>query len=321
MVSTDDKSNASRQGETAERAEPPRADVSNRPNEAGEAARRESIVRANVAAVRERIAEAAERAGRRPDSVRLVAVTKYVGCDEVRALIAAGCRDFGENRPQQLWEKAETLRSDWPPSVGAGVGPATVANSLTSVGPASNVHPGPQVGLAAPSSGGIRWHLIGHLQRNKVRRTLPLVALLHAGDSQRLLAEVDREAAGLVATAGLNAPAGGFPVLLEVNVSGDVAKHGFRPDELESVVARAGEWRHLRIAGLMAMSGLESDDDETRREFARVRELRERLVRNAPPGAPLDELSMGMSGDFEAAIAEGATLVRIGSALFEGLAT
>ncbi|HND55762.1 MAG TPA: YggS family pyridoxal phosphate enzyme [Pirellulaceae bacterium] len=297
MVSKDDKSNASRQGESGEPAELPDAVVSNPPNEAGEAARRESIVRANVAAVRERIAAAAARSGRRPDSVRLVAVTKYVGCDEVRALIAAGCRDFGENRPQQLWEKAETLRSDWPPSVGAGVEPV------------ARVEP------AASSSGGIRWHLIGHLQRNKVRRTLPLVSLLHAGDSERLLAEVDREAAGLVV------PAGGFPVLLEVNVSGDVAKHGFRPDELASVVARASEWRHLRLAGLMAMSGLESDEDETRREFARVRELREALVRNAPPNAPLDELSMGMSGDFEAAIAEGATLVRIGSALFEGLAT
>ena len=303
MVSKDDRSNASRQGESGEPAELPDADVTNPSNEVGEAARRESIVRANVAAVRERIAAAAERSGRRPDSVRLVAVTKYVGCDEVRALIAAGCRDFGENRPQQLWEKAETLRSDWPPSVGAGVGPVA------------------QVEPAAPSSGGIRWHLIGHLQRNKVRRTLPLVSLLHAGDGERLLAEVDREAARLVETAGSFVPAGGFPVLLEVNVSGDVAKHGFRPDELASVVARASEWRHLRLAGLMAMSGLESDEDETRREFARVRELREGLVRDAPPNAPLDELSMGMSGDFEAAIAEGATLVRIGSALFEGLAT
>ncbi|HND53775.1 MAG TPA: hypothetical protein PLV92_15305, partial [Pirellulaceae bacterium] len=136
------------------------------------AARCEAIVRANVAAVRERIAAAAERSGRRPDAVRLVAVTKYVGCDEVRALIAAGCRDFGENRPQQLWEKAETLRGDWPPSVGAGIGPVA----------------GVDPGSAASSGAGIRWHLIGHLQRNKVRRTLPLVSLVHAGDSERLLA-------------------------------------------------------------------------------------------------------------------------------------
>lgn len=153
----------------------------------------------------------------------------------------------------------------------------------------------------------IRWHMIGHLQRNKVRRTLPLVSLVHSVDSARLLAAIDDEAAAVV------------PVLLEVNVSGEEAKHGFLPHEVEPLLPQLPQYRNVAVRGLMCMAGLEGGLDDARREFALLRELRDRLRVNCPPGTTLDELSMGMSGDFEAAVEEGATLVRIGSALFEGI--
>ncbi len=157
----------------------------------------------------------------------------------------------------------------------------------------------------------IRWHMIGHLQRNKIRRTIPLVHLLHAGDSLRLLEELNGERAATADTAPLS-------ILLEVNVSGDAAKHGFAPQEVPGLLDALSKLPRLEIRGLMAMAGLEDDLATARRRFAEVRELRDSL-RTAWVGRfQLDELSMGMSGDYEAAIAEGATLVRIGSALFEG---
>lgn len=154
------------------------------------------------------------------------------------------------------------------------------------------------------------WHLIGHLQRNKIRRTLPLVTLLHSADSQRLLAELDRESR-LLGRAS--------EVLVEVNISGDAAKHGTSPDELEPLLATAAGLPNVRVRGLMTMAALEGDADRTRRDFAALRELRDRVLGNAPPSIDLTKLSMGMSSDYEAAIEEGATIVRIGSALFEGL--
>ncbi|MCL6504127.1 MAG: YggS family pyridoxal phosphate-dependent enzyme [Pirellulales bacterium] len=156
----------------------------------------------------------------------------------------------------------------------------------------------------------VRWHLVGHLQRNKVARTLPLVSLIHSVDSLRLLAAIESAAAIQQSPAD---------VLLEVNVSGQPQKHGFAPDAVAEALQQAATCRWLRLRGLMAMAGTPGDLAAARREFASLRELRDRL-REAAGGACLDELSMGMSGDFEAAIEEGATMVRIGTALFEGIA-
>jgi PLP dependent protein len=224
----------------------------------------------NLQQVRDRIAVAAQCSGRSPDDVRLVAVTKYVGAAETRALVAAGCRDLGESRPQELWRKAAELADDE-----------------------------------------IRWHFIGHLQRNKLARTLPLVCLLHSGDSLRLLeaiaAESDERARSAL-------------VLLEVNVSGDATKHGFGPEEIEPLGDRLAALGGVEIRGLMAMAGREGGPDDARREFARLRELRDRLQSAWGGRFELKELSMGMSSDFEIAVEEGATLVRVGSALFEGAA-
>ncbi len=155
-----------------------------------------------------------------------------------------------------------------------------------------------------------RWHLIGHLQRNKVKRTLPHWPLIHSADSLRLLIEISREAAAL------NIPA---DVLLEVNISGDATKHGFAPDEIEPLLPQIAKLSLVQVRGLMTMASREGDDSRARREFASLRELRDRLQPNCPPNVVLNELSMGMSGDYEIAIEEGATMVRVGSALFEGI--
>jgi PLP dependent protein len=223
----------------------------------------------NLAQVRQRISEAAARAGRREEEIKLVAVTKYVGQAEIRALVRLGCSDFGESRPQQLWQRNEEL-----------------------------------------ADMSIHWHIIGHLQRNKVRRTLPLASMIHSCDSRRILKTLDETSAEIECR---------VPILLEVNTSGDRTKGGFQIPEVESLLPDLAKFRHLDIRGLMCMASLEGGNETARRDFAALRTLRDRLRENCPPGIVLDELSMGMSGDYETAIEEGATIVRIGSALFEGI--
>ncbi len=230
--------------------------------------RLETQIAENVTRIREQIAEAAQRAGRSPDKVRLVGVTKYVGPEETAALVAAGVHDLGESRPQELWRKAEL---------------STFQD--------------------------VRWHLIGHLQRNKVRRTLPWVSLIHAGDSLRLLKEINDESARQSRIT---------PLLLEINISGDAAKHGFSPTEIEPLLSEIASLRHIQVQGLMTMASLYGGREQARKDFAALRTLRDRLAASCPPEISLKELSMGMSGDFDLAIEEGATLIRVGSALFEG---
>jgi PLP dependent protein len=156
----------------------------------------------------------------------------------------------------------------------------------------------------------VRWHLIGHLQRNKIERTLPLVHLIHSVDSIRLLDALE-EAAQKQARL--------LPVLLEVNASGEPNKHGFTPDELPGLTHRLLYYRHVILNGLMTMAALEDDPQKTRPTFAALRRLRDEL--SARLGQPHDfrHLSMGMTNDFEVAIEEGATFVRIGSAFFSNL--
>jgi pyridoxal phosphate enzyme (YggS family) len=157
----------------------------------------------------------------------------------------------------------------------------------------------------------VRWHLIGHLQRNKIERTLPLVHLIHSVDSLRLLDALEQEA---------NRRRHGCDALLEVNVSGEASKHGFAPAEVPGVAAWLRALKQVRIRGLMAMAAYEADPQRTRPSFAALRGLRDRLQSEFGTVHRLDHLSMGMTNDFEIAIEEGATLVRIGTAFFEGLA-
>ncbi len=148
------------------------------------------------------------------------------------------------------------------------------------------------------------------MQRNKVEQSLPLASLIHSVDSLRLLAAIEAAADSLDRI---------VPVLLEVNVSGDQTKYGLPPSEMPAQIVEAAAFRHVQIRGLMGMAALEGGPERARRDFRALRELRDQLRKSTAPNVSLDELSMGMSDDFEVAIEEGATLVRIGSALFEGL--
>ncbi len=155
----------------------------------------------------------------------------------------------------------------------------------------------------------VHWHLIGHLQRNKVERTLPLAHLIHSADSVRLLEALEYEAERQGRT---------VPVLLEVNASGEASKHGFAPAEAEALVPRLRLLRRVEVHGLMTMAALQ-EPQACRPTFRTLRGLRDRLRDALPAPHAVTHLSMGMSNDFEVAIEEGATLVRLGTVLFEGI--
>ncbi|MEO1524596.1 MAG: YggS family pyridoxal phosphate-dependent enzyme [Planctomycetota bacterium] len=231
-----------------------------------EAGKAAAIIADNWRQVQQRVTEAAERSDRNPAGVHIIGVTKYVDASVAQHLVNAGCKRLGENRPQMLWQKAEALASH----------------------------------------SDIQWHVIGHLQTNKLRRTMKLRPLIHSIDSERLLRAVEEEAAKQEQVA---------EVLLEVNISGDENKTGLMPDALTSLLET--EHANVRIRGLMAMAGLGTDAAEAGNQFDEVRVLRDRLQQET--GNPLPELSMGMTADFPEAIAAGATMVRIGSALFDGV--
>ncbi len=226
----------------------------------------------NLRQVRDRITAAAQLAGRNPHEITLVGVTKYVGAEQAAELITAGCLDLGESRPQELWSKAGEFAS-----------------------------------ARGNQSPDVRWHLIGHLQRNKLRRTLPQVSLIHSVDSLRLLTAIDTEWQSL--TAASTVPTPPIRVLFEVNTSGEAAKQGLAPSAVESILDTAPRFPHVSICGLMTMAPWQGGLAAAARCFASLREIGERTQ--------LKELSMGMSGDFEVAIREGATIVRVGSALWD----
>lgn len=245
-----------------------------------------SSIQKNLRLLRERIARACDRADRDPDEVRLVAVTKSVGMAEIEALYDAGVRDVGENRPQQLWERRAAFE-------------------------AKHGTPGDRHGVPSSTPRVLQWHLIGHLQTNKLNRTLPQVDLLHALDRSRLIEAIAaRESSG--------ATAGAAPVraLLQVNVSAEPQKHGFAPADVAAALAATEQVQTLQIEGLMCMAPFDAAPDASRAIFRRLRELRDDPALSRYLVGR--ELSMGMSGDFEVAVEEGATLVRIGRALFVG---
>lgn len=220
-------------------------------------------IASNYAAILARVAAACERAGRRPDEVTVIGVTKTKPASAVRAASQAGITDVGENYVQEIIAKHDEL--------------GDIA----------------------------RWHFIGHLQRNKVRAIAPFVTMIHGVDSERLGAEIDRQASLLGRR---------IPVLVQVNTSGEESKFGVPPEEAPALARALARMPHVELAGMMTIAAFLDDQELVRPMFRLLRELREAISHDL--ALPLPHLSMGMTADFEAAIEEGATLVRIGTALF-----
>jgi len=226
-------------------------------------------IASNVAAVYDRIARAAQRVGRSPDGIELMAVTKTFPAELIIEAYKAGQRLFGENRVQEFAEK---------------------------VGGLSDLHDA-------------EFHMIGHLQSNKAMKAAEIFHAVDSVDSVKLAGRLNTAAEELGKT---------LDVLIEINVGGEEAKSGIAPDshELEAIVSAAPEWKHLRIRGLMTVPPFTEDPEGARPYFRQLRVLRERLASRNLPSVDLEVLSMGMSHDFEVAIEEGSTCVRLGTAIF-----
>ncbi len=217
----------------------------------------------NIAAIRKRIAGACDRAGRDPDSVRLMGVSKAHPAKQVREAIDAGLKLLGENKVQEAKLKIPEC------------------------------------------PGGAKWHFIGHLQTNKVKDAVRFFDMLQCVDSLHLAEEINKRAEQAART---------LPVLLEVNVAGEASKFGYQPDQMLQELEALNDLPRLEIHGLMAIPPYVSNPEAARPYFRRLAELKRRCEDSF--GTPLPELSMGMSGDFELAIEEGSTLVRVGTTIF-----
>ena len=225
------------------------------------------MIAERVAAVRERIARAAERAGRRPAEVTLVAVSKTFPPEAVREAFATGLRDFGENKVQEAEEKARAL--------------------------------------ADLRAQGLVWHLVGHLQKNKARRAVAVFDRVQSVDDAELGERLEHAAAEQRKL---------LPVLVQVDLAGEQTKFGLDEAHLDPVLEALRGLKSVRVEGLMTLPPYDPDPERVRPYFRRLRELRDRaLARSELEGA---ELSMGMSHDLEVAVEEGATIVRVGTAIF-----
>jgi len=217
----------------------------------------------NIAAIQKRVDEACERAGRSPDSVRLMAVSKTQPAGAIREAVDAGLTLFGENKIQE----AKLKMPECPPAA--------------------------------------KFHFIGHVQTNKARDAAKLFAMVHGVDSLRLAEELNKKA---------DQHARDLPILLEVNVAGEASKNGYSPETLLTELEQLLELPRLELHGLMCIPPFGADPERSRPYFQRLVELQDRCEQLI--GVPLPELSMGMSGDFEIAIEEGSTIVRVGTAIF-----
>jgi PLP dependent protein len=233
----------------------------------------DGTIQTALRAVHMRMRAAAERAGRSPEELTLVAISKTKPFELIEEAVATGQLDFGENRLEELWEKVEMAR---------------------------------QQGLDQ-----IRWHMIGTIQSRKTAQVVGPFSLVHAVDRTKIARRLHQEAVsqGVI-----------LPVLLEVNISGEESKHGFSPQALLEAVPELLSYDALRYEGLMTMAPIVDDPEETRPIFRGLRELLEQLRTLYPPQehpqVTWQHLSMGMTDDFEVAIEEGATLIRIGTAIF-----
>lgn len=220
----------------------------------------------NILAVRQRIDDACRRAGRNPNEVTLIAVTKAFDSTRITEAVREGVCDIGENFVQELLGKREQVLD-----------------------------------------GNIRWHFIGHVQTNKVKSLVEVVHLIHSVDSYRVAEEVEKRASKVGRT---------VDVLLEVKTTGEATKYGVPPEEAKALVKKIAPFEHVRIRGLMTIGPFSPDPEESRPCFRKLRELSENIAAQSIENVEMTHLSMGMTNDFEVAVEEGATLVRLGTALF-----
>ena len=242
----------------------------------------------NLSRVREDIASACSRSGRDPGEVSLVAVTKSVGLDVILALMELGQLDLGESRAQALVKRAAMLEE---------LGQRSKQIALSG-----------QDSLEALPV--VRWHMVGHLQRNKVGMVLECSRIVHSVDSLRLAEDINNKAGKLNMQ---------VDVLMEVNCSGESSKHGITPAAVNHLGEQFCTLEHLRLVGLMTMGPLAENPEDSRATFVRLRELLEDMHVERYVDKSCRELSMGTTQDYVVAVEEGATMVRVGRVLFEGL--
>lgn len=219
----------------------------------------------NLNHVKEEINEACKRAGRDPKEVTLIAVSKTKPIEDLRAAYAAGARDFGENKVQELTGKIEEMPAD------------------------------------------IRWHMIGHLQRNKVKYIAGKVSMIHSVDSYRLAEEINIQAKKNNCT---------IPILIEVNYAKENSKFGIAPEETKELVQEISELENVKIKGLMTIAPFVEDPEENREIFRGMKELSVDIARENIDNVEMEVLSMGMTNDYIVAVEEGSTMVRVGTGIF-----
>ena len=224
------------------------------------------MLRDRIIQMHARLAQACSRAGRGSQEITVVAVAKGRSVEQIRETVAAGLEDIGENRVQEALLKFRQIR-------------------------------------AAADGAKIRWHMVGHLQTNKVRDAVKIFDLIHSVDSLDLMQEIDRQANRLGKIQD---------ILIEVKTSPEASKSGVKPGEADGLIRNASDLKNIRIRGLMTIAPVVHDPEQARLYFRQLRELRDQL-------GLIGILSMGMSDDFEVAVEEGATMVRIGRAIFEDL--
>lgn len=224
-----------------------------------------SEIRENLGTVQKRMKEACETCGRAKEEVRLIAVSKTKPLPALQEAYTYGCRDFGENKVQELVEKYEAMPKD------------------------------------------IRWHMIGHLQRNKVKYLVDKVFLIHSVDSLRLAQEIEKEAAKLEKTVN---------ILIEVNVAEEESKYGVTAEETPALIEEIAKMPHIRVKGLMTIAPYVEDAEENRQYFEKLNKIYVDIIHKNIDNVFMEELSMGMTGDYEVAITEGATYIRVGTGIF-----
>ncbi|MBD5459194.1 MAG: YggS family pyridoxal phosphate-dependent enzyme [Lachnospiraceae bacterium] len=223
------------------------------------------MIRENIERVKENIRAACEKSGRKPEEVTLIAVSKTKPLSMLQEAYECGCRDFGENKVQELVEKWEQMPKD------------------------------------------IRWHMIGHLQRNKVKYIVDKVYMIHSVDSLRLAEEISKEAGKRGVTVS---------ILIEINVAREETKFGTTCEEACQLVEEISKLPHIVVKGLMTIAPYVENAEENKQYFEKLRQIYVDINRKNIDNVNMVELSMGMTGDYEAAVTEGATYVRVGTGIF-----